>query len=54
MSELEIVRWVILTGQIFSIVEPVENRRIYRSRVTNGKSFILTFILTLGFLKNEK
>jgi hypothetical protein len=42
---------VILTGQISSIVEAVENRRFYRSKAANGKAFILTFILTLAFLK---
>ena len=49
MSELEMRRQVILTGQIFNIGEVVENRRFYRSKATNGKAFILTFILTLRF-----
>jgi hypothetical protein len=43
-------KWrVILTGQIFSIVEAVENSRFYRSKAQKRNADILTFILTLRF-----
>jgi hypothetical protein len=54
MSELEITHRVILIGQIFGAAKPVENRHFYRSKAANGKAVILTFILTLAFLKIRK
>ena len=47
---MEIGHRVILTGKIFSIVEAVENRRVYRSKAVNENAVILT----LRFLKMRK
>ena len=54
MSKLEIGCRGILTGQIFHAAKHIETRRFYRLKAMNYKAFILTFILTFGFLKIRK